>query len=109
MIQWIPLALGFLMASIDAFTLSGIKANHIGHLRIPYFMIIPTIVYAIQPWIFSYSLNFSSLTAMNLIWDVISDVIVTIIGLWWFGENLSGPKKLGVVLSFVSIFLLTCC
>lgn len=105
----IPLGLGFLMAFIDGFVLSGLKAQHIGHLNIPYFMVIPTIVYALQPWIFKYSLNFSSMTVMNLLWDLLSDVFVTVIGLWWFGETLSVYKKIGVALSFVSIFLLTCC
>lgn len=108
-IKWIPLGLGLLMAFIDAFVLSGLKAQHVGHLRIPYFMVIPTIVYALQPWIFGFSLNYSSLTVMNLLWDLLSDVIVTAIGLYWFGEVLSTPKKIGVVLSFISIFLLTCC
>lgn len=107
-IQWIPLGLGLLMASIDAFILSGLKAQHVGHLRIPYFMLIPTIVYALQPWIFSFSLNYSSLIIMNLLWDLLSGVIVTTVGLYWFGETLSIPKKIGVILSFVSIILLTC-
>ena len=107
--MFIPIGFGLAMALIDAFVLSGIKAEHIGSIKSPFFMIIPTLVYALQPWIFRMSLDFSTLTVMNLLWDLISDILVTAIGLWWFGETLSGPKKFGIVLSFVSIYLLTCC
>jgi multidrug transporter EmrE-like cation transporter len=44
---------------------------------------------------------------MNLLWDVASDVLVTITGLWFFGEKISRTKMVGVVLSLISIVLLT--
>jgi drug/metabolite transporter (DMT)-like permease len=44
---------------------------------------------------------------MNLLWDVMSDVVVTGIGLFYFSEKLSKLKKAGVILSFISIILLT--
>jgi hypothetical protein len=51
--------------------------------------------------------DYNSLTVMNLIWDVMSDVLVTSIGLFYFSEKLTKLKKLGVMLSFISIILLT--
>jgi multidrug transporter EmrE-like cation transporter len=44
---------------------------------------------------------------MNLLWDVMSDVIVTAIGLFYFSEKLTKFKRAGVLLSFISIILLT--
>jgi len=44
---------------------------------------------------------------MNLLWDVMSDVLVTSIGLFYFKEKLTKFKKMGVVLSIISIVLLT--
>jgi multidrug transporter EmrE-like cation transporter len=44
---------------------------------------------------------------MNLLWDVMSDVSVSIIGLFYFGEKLTRFKKLGVFFSLISIILLT--
>jgi multidrug transporter EmrE-like cation transporter len=44
---------------------------------------------------------------MNLLWDVMSDVLVTAIGLYYFSEKLSNMKKTGVILSMISIVLLT--
>ena len=44
---------------------------------------------------------------MNLLWDVISDVAVTLIGLVVFQEKIGPYKKAGVILSFFSIILMS--
>jgi multidrug transporter EmrE-like cation transporter len=44
---------------------------------------------------------------MNLLWDVTSDVIITLIGLYIFKESIGPYKKLGVVFSLLSIVLLS--
>jgi multidrug transporter EmrE-like cation transporter len=105
---------GLLMALIDAFMLSFIKAFDLGWIKdIGWFkgarlMIVPTIVYALQPWIFLEAMKFETLTVMNLLWDMTSDVLVTAVGLFYFGEQLSPRKMIGVVLSFIAMCLLGC-
>ena len=94
------------MAGIDVFMLSLVKLIN-KDSRLLRWMIAPTLVYAIQPWIFLQSLSFESLTVMNLMWDVISDVLVTLVGLLYFKETIGIYKVIGVVLSFVSITLLS--
>jgi multidrug transporter EmrE-like cation transporter len=64
------------------------------------------IVYSFQPLIFLKSLNSETLTIMNLSWDLISDVLVTGIGLYYFKESLSNTKLYGVILSVISIILM---
>ena len=44
---------------------------------------------------------------MNLLWDVMSDVIVTCVGLFYFSEKLTSIKKVGVLLSVISVILLS--
>ena len=46
--------------------------------------------------------------AMNLLWDLISDILVTGNGYFVYKESLSNTKIIGVALSMVSIYLLTC-
>lgn len=104
----ISLLFGLLMAFIDVFSLSILKAVNIGWLKNVIWMIIPTAIYSLQPWIFLKSLQFESLTSMNLIWDMLSDVLVTLVGLLYFKESLTIKKMCGVGLSFVSIYLLCC-
>ena len=60
-----------------------------------------------DPLIFYTALGFESMTVMNLLWDLMSDIIVTLVGLLYFKEVLPLTKKVGVVLSFISMFLMT--
>ncbi len=106
-INWIPVGFGALMASIDVFMLSIIKSISGNPSRFLKWMILPTIVYAIQPWIFLSSLQFESLIVMNLMWDLISDILVTATGFLYFKEKIGPYKTLGVILSFVSIVLMS--
>jgi multidrug transporter EmrE-like cation transporter len=102
-------ALGFggAMALIDSFILSALKAYNLGWLQWRGILIISMLIYSFQPLIFLESLNHNSLTVMNLLWDVMSDVAVTAIGLFYFSEKLTKFKRLGVFFSFISIILLT--
>lgn len=106
-IEWIPLGFGLLMAGIDVFMLGLIKSISLDGARMIKWMVLPTLIYAIQPWIFLTSLKFESLVVMNLLWDVLSDVLVTLVGFFYFKEKVGPYKKIGVVLSLISIFLLT--
>jgi drug/metabolite transporter (DMT)-like permease len=102
-------ALGFggTMALIDGLILSSLKAFHLGWFQWRGILIVAMLVYSCQPLLFLESLKHNSLTVMNLLWDVMSDVLVTAIGLFYFSEKLTRYKKAGVLLSIVSIFLLT--
>jgi drug/metabolite transporter (DMT)-like permease len=102
-------ALGFggTMALIDALILSSLKAYNLGWIQWRGILLVSMLVYSMQPLLFLQSLQYNSLTVMNLLWDVMSDVVVTAIGLFYFSEKLTKFKKLGVLFSIISIFLLT--
>jgi multidrug transporter EmrE-like cation transporter len=101
-----PLVYGTYMATVDVFVLGILKAIHLGWVS-KSLIFLPTLIYAMQPWVFLTSLSHESLTVMNLLWDVISDVLVTVEGLYFFQEKLSRTKMLGVGLSLISVFLLS--
>jgi small multidrug resistance pump len=73
----------------------------------PMWMIIPVCLYALEPLVLLQSLKSETLTVMNALWDVMSTVLVTCVGLFYFGEKVSWMKLCGVVLSIISIGLLT--
>jgi multidrug transporter EmrE-like cation transporter len=102
----IPLKFGFIMATVDVLMLSIVKKVSLDS-RILRWMILPTIIYAIQPWIFLQSLQYESLIIMNLMWDLISDILVTLTGLIFFKESIGPYKLIGVILSFISITLMS--
>jgi len=98
---------GGLMALIDSIVLSLLKALSSGLIQWKGIILIAMLLYSIQPLIFLQSLKGNGLTIMNLLWDVISDVLVTVIGLFYFSEKLTSTKKAGVILSIISIILLS--
>ena len=105
MINWRTLLFGLGFGLIDSIALPITKAVSNGLNK--WFMVIPMIFYAFSPLVFLKALSSESLTIMNLVWDLSSDLIVTLIGLFWFKESVSPVKLLGVALSFVSMFLMT--
>ena len=98
---------GTAMGVIDVFAIGAMKAINLKWIS-PYFMIITTILYALQPWVFFYSLNYDGMIIMNMLWDLISTVLVTILGFLFFKETVTYRKFIGVILSFISICLLAC-
>jgi multidrug transporter EmrE-like cation transporter len=101
------LGYGGALALGDSIVLSTIKAY--SEKMITWRGIVPLVMlyYSLQPFIFLKSMAHESLTVMNLLWDVMSDVSVTIIGLFFFKEKLTKFKKIGVLLSVISIILLS--
>jgi drug/metabolite transporter (DMT)-like permease len=95
------------MAIIDAVVLSMLKAFEVGWIKWSGVFLISMFIYSLQPLLFYQGLKGNGLTVMNLLWDVMSDVVVTVIGVFYFSEKLSNFKKAGVILSFISIILLT--
>ena len=89
----------------DSVALPVIKSVSLG--ANPFLMVIPTLIYAASPFVFLSALRRESLTIMNLVWDLTSDIIVTLIGIFLFRETIPPVKMLGVAFSFVALFLMT--
>ncbi len=70
-------------------------------------MLVPLVVYAADPFIFLKAMEHESLTIMNLVWDLTSDLLITAVGLFVFAEKISPLKFLGVLFSLVGLFLMT--
>jgi multidrug transporter EmrE-like cation transporter len=102
----IPLAFAATMASIDTFMLSFLKYISVNKQSAGW-LLLPMLVYTFQPVLFYFSLQYETLIVMNLLWDVISDVAVTFIGLFYFKEKIGPYKRAGVLLSFISIVLMS--
>ena len=98
---------GGLMALMDSVVLSLLKSYSIGLIQWNGIILISMLVYSIQPLIFLESLKGNGLIIMNLLRDVMSDILVTSVGLIYFSEKLTNVKKVGVLLSVISVILLS--
>lgn len=105
MFKYTTLLFGLLFGILDGIALPFVKGVSAGWK--PFWMAVPILIYACNPLIFLKALSTESLAIMNLVWDLSSDVIVTLIGIFGFGEHIPRTKLLGVLLSFVSLFLMT--
>jgi multidrug transporter EmrE-like cation transporter len=102
----IPLYYGSYLAIVDVFALGILKSINLGKLA-KSFIVIPTLMYAIQPHVFLASMKFESMTVTNLLWDVISDILVTASGIFYFGEKLSQMKMMGIGFAIVAIVFMS--
>lgn len=106
MTNWRILGYGTGLALIDVIMMPIAKLIHVNKLPM-WTMGIATLLYAADPWIFLQSLNAEGMAVMNLVWNLLSNVFVTLFGLVIMGEEVGTLKKVGIALSFVSIYLLS--
>ena len=100
------LLFGLMFGMLDAISLPVIKGVNTGLFSYKW-MFVPFVLYAASPFLFLQGLKGESLTILNLVWDLTSDVVVTIIGLCFFAESISNTKMLGVCFSFIALFLMS--
>ena len=102
----LPVFFGVLMASIDIIMMTTTKMISKGTLSSSWTPIAVGI-YALEPLIFLKSLNYESMLVMNLIWDLTSDVMVTLSGIFIFGETIKGLKWVAIIMSLISLALMS--
>lgn len=98
---------GAVMAFIDVGMLGLVKEVSKSSIKYLGLMIIPTMAYAIQPWVFLSAMRTESMTVMNLMWDLLSDLLVSLVGIFYFGEKIGRVRMAGLVLAFISLMLMS--
>ena len=96
---------GLAFGALDSIALPIVKGVSIGWN--PAWMLIPALMYAASPFVMLTALRKETLTIMNLVWDLSSDLFITLIGLFVFAETLSPMKLLGVFFSFLALFCMS--
>lgn len=105
MFNWRTLAFGLLFAINDSFMMPFVKGIAGGW---PFqWIAIPMFAYALDPLIFFFALKGEGMALMNLVWNLMSNIIVTFVGLVLFKEGVTSMKLIGIVLSFISLFFMT--
>jgi hypothetical protein len=101
----LSLVIGTALGFVDLFNMSIMKNISLGWLGIKW-MTIPTAIYVLEPWLFYFGLaNKATMTVLNLTWDLTSDILVTLIALFYFKEHVSYIKLSAIFFAFCSISL----
>lgn len=101
----LPIAFGTVMALVDMCMMGGIKMVHNGTLPPVLGVIMSSAVYLLQPLIFLKAMNYQGMAVTNLVWNLISNTIVTLQGVLIFGESIKGLRWLAMAMGLVSLGL----
>ena len=103
----LPVAFGVVMAALDLVMMSTIKQVGTGSWPIRTGLPFATLVYALEPFIFLQAMKTTGegLAVVNLVWNLASDIMVTLMGVIWFGEKLHGTRWFAVGMSLVALAL----
>lgn len=102
-----PILIGTIMAVIDIVMMGAVKMVSLRTLRWQIGIPLAVGLYALEPLIFLHALNTESMIVINLVWNLLSNVIVTLQGVFLFGESVKGLRWLGIAMSLVSLTLLS--
>ena len=98
------IAIGLYLAIIDILGMTITKQVSIDFLQSNW-MAFAFIIYGCQMLIFRHGLESTSMTVLNLTWNLFSNILITLIGLLYFKENISHLEKYGLGFAIFALFL----
>ena len=102
----LPILFGTCMAIVDIFMMSVTKMVSIGSISTTVGIPLAISLYAMEPLIFLKAMKYEGMVVTNLVWNLMSNVIVTLQGVLVFGESIKGLRWLGICMSLLSLGLL---
>lgn len=102
----LPILFGTCMAIVDIFMMSVTKMVSIGSISSSAGIPLAISLYAMEPLIFLKAMKYEGMVVTNLVWNLMSNIIVTLQGVLVFGESIKGLRWLGICMSLLSLGLL---
>jgi len=99
----LPILFGIVMALIDINMMGTLKFVDQGKLAYAIGLPIAILLYAFQPYVFLKAMSHSNMLTTNLIWNLASNIMVTLLGVLFFKEKIKGLKWLAICLSLFSL------
>jgi multidrug transporter EmrE-like cation transporter len=99
----LPIVFGIVMALVDISMMGTLKLVDQGKLAYAIGFPIATLLYAFEPYVFLKAMSNSNMVITNLIWNLASNILVTLSGVFLFGESIQTPKWLAIGMSLVSL------
>ena len=99
----LPILFGLAMALIDITMMGTLKFIDQGKLAYNIGFPIATLLYAFEPYVFLKAMTHSNMLTTNLIWNLASNILVTLAGVFFFKEKIKGLKWLAIGLSLFSL------
>ena len=104
--SFIPIFFGTLMAFIDIAMMGTVKMVSLKKMSVGAGIPLAVGLYALEPLIFWKAMSYEGMVVTNLVWNLMSNIIVTLQGVLLFGETVKGLRWLGIAMSIVALTLL---
>lgn len=103
------LIIGLVLAINDVISFGITKEVFLGiNFTSLYWLSIPIILYGCQIVLFYYGLTQAvSMSVLNISWNLFSNIIVTLVGLYFFQEDIGSLKSIALLFAFCSISIFT--
>jgi multidrug transporter EmrE-like cation transporter len=102
----LPIFFGTLMALLDILMMGTLKMVSTGSMSRELGIPLSVALYALEPLVFLKALNYEGMVVTNLVWNLMSNIIVTLQGIFMFGESIKGLRWVGVLMSLFSLALM---
>ena len=97
---------GIIMSIIDVSVFSILSMIKKNILPKTYLIPLLFILYGCQPLIFYYGLTYTNMSVLNLSWNLLSNIIVTTVGILYIGNVLSLTQCIGIGVGIVALYLM---
>ena len=102
----LPIFFGIVMATIDIIMMSSVKMISQGTMPSSWGVPLSVGIYALEPLIFLKAMKYEGMTVTNLVWNLMSDIVVTLQGIFIFGESIKGLRWVAICMSIFSLCLM---
>jgi len=99
------ITIAIILAIVDIISFTITKYVYNNKSISAYWLIIPFLLYGSQIPIFYYGLSLSSMIRLNIIWNLLGSILVTIVGIFVFKETITHMKGIALLLGIMSIVL----
>jgi multidrug transporter EmrE-like cation transporter len=103
--SFLPIVFGITMALVDVVMMFTSKLVHLGAVSYNVGLPVAMAAYSVQPYLFIKGMNYEGMATMNLIWNLSSNVIITLAGVFLFKESIRGLRWLAILMSVFSLGL----
>jgi multidrug transporter EmrE-like cation transporter len=93
------------MASIDVIIMILLKLKSQSVLTGFYILPLTMAIYSLEPVLFFKALSFKGIGIINALWDVISTILIALIGAIIFGESITPTNWLGIIFCTIGMIL----
>ncbi|NBR60517.1 hypothetical protein EB118_09735 [bacterium] len=101
----LPIFFGALLSIIDIAMMGLAKMVKIGSLSWNVGIPVAIAIYALEPIVFLKALDYEGIAVTNLIWNLISNIVVTVQGVIIFGEKIRNIRWVATGMSLVALAL----